>query len=127
MRWVVLGAALALAACGNGEEAEERAAADARAKAAGFTPPQVTSRADWGGRQERRFRELDRNADNRLTSDELPRADSRITRFDRDRDGDVSQIEFNEGSIALFDKTDLNRDGTVTSEELETARDAAGR
>ena len=123
MRWLVLGLAAALAACGNADE--KQAAADQRAAAAGFTPPQVTTRTDWGGRMERRFRELDRNGDDRLSREEWPRADSRLAGYDGNRDGDVSLEEYNEGAIARFDRMDLNRDGTVTSEEQETSRNGA--
>jgi len=112
-----LACALALAACGKAEE--KQAAADA--KAAGFVPPSVTSRLDWGAAGERRFHALDRNGDDVLTSNEVPRPDSRILRYDRDGDGDVSLVEFSEGTMARFDRMDLNRDGTVTSEERQTS------
>lgn len=119
MRWVMLGlVAATLAACGNGEE--NRAVSNTAP--AGFVPPAVTSRLDWGGQQERRFNELDRNADGKLTSDEWPRANSRVVRYDQNGDGEITKGEFSEGSIARFDRMDLNRDGTVTSEEQETSR-----
>jgi hypothetical protein len=120
-RWLVLGlVAAALAACGKTEGSGN--AADQQALAAGFTPPQVTTRVDWGGRMERRFRELDRNGDDKLAREEWPRADSRLATYDRDRDDEVSLEEYNEGAIARFDRMDLNRDGTVTSEEQETTQ-----
>ncbi len=115
---MVLGAAALLAGCGD--KAAERAAADANA--AGFTPPAVTSRLDWGGQQERRFARLDRNADGKLTDDEFPRVDSRLGRADANGDGAITKIEFTTATMARFDRMDLNRDGTVTSEEQETTR-----
>lgn len=119
MRLLVAGSiAAALCACGGGEE--DGAAADA--KAADFTPPAVTSRLDWGGQQERRFNRLDRNSDGKLTDVEFPRVDSRLVRADANGDGEVTKIEFTEGAMARFDRMDLNRDGTVTSEERETSR-----
>lgn len=117
MRWLVLGVAAVLSAgCGNNEE--NRVAADANA--AGFVPPAVTSRLDWGGQQERRFNQLDRNSDGKLTADELPRAGSRILLADTNRDGEVTKGEYTNGAMARFDRMDLNKDGTVTSEEQDT-------
>jgi hypothetical protein len=115
---VVLGLAASLCACGDKEA--ERAAADAAA--ANFTPPAVTSRLDWGGQQERRFNDLDRNADGKLTADEFPRVNARLARADVNGDGEITKGEFSERSMARFDRMDLNRDGTVTSEEQETTR-----
>lgn len=116
---VMLGlTAAALSACGD--DAENRADADARA--AGFTPPAVTSRLDWGGQQERRFNQLDRNADGKLTDDEFPRVDTRLVNADANGDGEITKGEFSERAMDRFDRMDLNRDGTVTSEEQETSR-----
>lgn len=117
MRLVVLGTAMMLAACGGGgDQVDDSTAPD------GFVPPAVTSRLDWGGQQERRFNELDRNADGKLTRDEYPRANSRIIRADDNGDGEITKGEFNEASMTRFDRMDLNGDGTVTSEEQETSR-----
>ena len=118
MRLVVLGLAASLAACGDKDA--ERAAADAAA--ANFTPPAVTSRLDWGGQQERRFNDLDRNADGKLTDDEFPRVDSRLVRADVNEDGEITKGEYSERSMERFDHMDLNRDGTVTSEERAESR-----
>lgn len=103
---------------GCGQRAEKRAQADA--KAAGFVPPSVTSRVDYGKAGDRRFRALDRNGDDVVTRDELPRAGSRLPGLDRNRDGGISSIEWSEGTLARFDRMDLNGDGTVTSEERQT-------
>ncbi len=112
--------ALATTACGKGEE-EKRREADARAAA--FTPPSVTSRLDFGGASSRRFRTLDRDADDVITADEMPRADSRLLELDRNKDGQITESEFSEGMLKRFDQMDLNQDGTVTSEERRTARE----
>lgn len=114
---------LAAPACRDREA--ERAEADREVAASGFVPPQVTSRLDWGGQQERRFNALDRNADAKLTRDEFPRADSRIVRADSNGDGEITKGEFTDGVTAWFDRMDLNRDGTVTSEEQETTRNGS--
>ena len=115
---MVLAAATPLAACNNAEKAQ----AKADAKAAGFVPPSVLSRLDYGGVVERRFHALDRNADQKIDATEMPRSDSRLTALDLDKDGSVSAIEWSEGMIARFDKMDANHDGTVTSEERQGAR-----
>ena len=106
-------AATPLAGCNNAERAQEKADANA----AGFVPPSVLSRLDYGGIVERRFHALDRNGDQKIAPGELPRSDSRLMRLDLDGDGSVSAIEWSEGMISRFDRTDANHDGTVTSEE----------
>ena len=93
----VMAAGLVVAGCGDKDA--QRAQADAGA--VGFVPPSVTSRLDFGASMERRFRTLDRNADDRVTKDELPSPNARIKAFDR---------------------MDLNHDGTVTSEERAESR-----
>lgn len=120
---VLIGAAfvagLMLAGCGDKKEA--RAQADANA--AGFVPPSVTSRLDYGSAMERRFRTLDRNGDDKIAPDELPARNApRLQAYDRNKDGSISAIEFSEGSLARFDAMDLNHDGTVTTEERQASR-----
>ena len=119
MRNIILGMALLAVACGN--KVEQRAKADA--KAAGFVPPSVTSRVDYSGIQERRFRRLDRNADDVLEREEIPR-NPRIRALDRNRDGEITSSEFSEGQINRFDAMDLNKDGSLTSDERSEARAA---
>ena len=118
----VLAVGMLLAACGSKEE--KRTEADAQAKAAGFVPPSVISRVDFGTTMDRRFRQLDRDTNDRLTSTEIaPRFKSRVMALDRNGDGAVSAIEWSEGMLKRFDTMDLNHDGTVTSEERHTARE----
>ncbi|MET4595581.1 MULTISPECIES: EF-hand domain-containing protein [unclassified Sphingomonas] len=114
----VMAAGLVVAGCGDKDA--HRAQADAGA--AGFVPPSVTSRLDFGASMERRFRTLDRNADDRITKDELPSPNARIKAFDRNKDGVITAIEWSEGTLQWFDRMDLNRDGTVTSEERAESR-----
>lgn len=113
-------AALLLVGCG-GPSAEEKA--EATEAAQNFVPPFVMSRLDFGGVVERRFRRLDHNEDDRLVRNELPpqRAD-RLMRFDVSGDGAISNEEWSRGMLARFDAQDLNKDGTVTSDERERAR-----
>lgn len=106
-----------LAGCHSAEKAQ----AKADAKAAGFVPPSVMSRLDYGGMVERRLHTLDRNGDGKITPDELPRDDSRLKAFDLDGDGNISAVEWSEGMMGRFDKLDANHDGTVTSEERQAA------
>ena len=114
-------AAALLTGCNRGAS-ERQAKADARA--AGFVPPAVTSRVDFGSQMERRFRTLDRNGDDFVEQSEMPRPDARLAELDRDNDGKVSAIEWSEGMLRRFDQMDLNRDGTVTSEEQGAWREA---
>jgi hypothetical protein len=117
---VATGLMLATLVSGCGEKDEQRAQADANA--VGFIPPSVTSRLDFGAGMERRFRTLDRNGDDRITRDELPSPNARIKAFDRNKDDVITAIEWSEGTLAWFDKMDLNHDGTVTSEERAESR-----
>lgn len=117
MRGIVV-VAVALAACGPSAD-EKRAAADA--KAANFQPPSVISRVDYGSVADRRFRTLDRDGNDVITPPELPRADSRLLELDRNGDTGITMSEWGEGMLARFDGMDLNRDGTLTSEERLTA------
>ena len=109
---------LFMSACGD----KDAQRAQAEANAVGFVPPSVTSRLDFGASMERRFRTLDRNADDRITKEELPAPNARIKAFDRNKDGIITAIEWSEGTLAWFDRMDLNRDGTVTSEERAESR-----
>ena len=125
---IIIAAALTAAGvlAGCGQQREEKAA-QADANAAAFVPPAVTSRVDFTSTMERRFRTLDRNADDRLDASELPRQNSRLMSLDRNGDGVISLIEWDEGTLKRFDQMDLNHDGTVTSEEEKewrAARDA---
>ncbi len=118
----VLAVGLLAAACGSRQE--KRAEADAQAKAAGFVPPSIISRVDFGTTMDRRFRSLDRDTNDRLTSTEIPpRSKARLMAMDRNGDGAISAIEWSEGMLQRFDRMDLNQDGTVTSEERQTARE----
>jgi hypothetical protein len=112
------GLVLLAGGCGRDDKAE-RHQADRRA--ASFTPPSVMSRLDFGSSAARRFRTMDRNGDDVLTKDEFPSTDTRLLRLDRNHDGQITESEFSEGSLAFFDRMDLNQDGTVTSEERRTA------
>ena len=119
----VIAAGLIVSGCGDKDA--QRAEADAGA--VGFVPPSVTSRLDFGASMERRFRTLDRNADDRITKDELPSPNARIKAFDRNKDGVITEVEWSEGTLRWFDRMDLNHYGTVTSEERAEARKREGR
>jgi len=125
VRWTaaMIGAAM-LAGCGG---TESKADQEARAAKSGFRPPAVTSRLDYGGEMERRFRALDRDGNDQLSQDEWPRQDSRLQLLDRNRDGVITSSEFSEGMLNRFDQMDLNRDGTVTSDEEREYRAARAR
>ena len=111
-----------LAGCGGPTKQQKAAYAEV---AKHYVPPAVTSRVDYGVMVERRFRRLDRNGDDYLTPDELPRPnDPAIMSLDKDHDGRVSAQEFSQGMMARFDANDLNKDGTVTSNEFHVAKSA---
>ena len=114
--------ALAATTTACGKKEENRAEADRAAAKAGFVPPSVTSRVDFGSMMARRFRELDRDGNDIITRDEMPTTNSRLWELDRNKDGEITESEFFEGMLARFDRMDLNRDGTVTSEEREASR-----
>jgi hypothetical protein len=120
---VMIGTALAVGLALAGCSDKDAARAQADRNAAGFVPPSVTSRLDYGSAMERRFRTLDRNGDDRITRDELPANNApRLQALDRNKDGVITAIEFSEGSLARFDAMDLNHDGTVTTEERQHSR-----
>jgi Ca2+-binding EF-hand superfamily protein len=48
----------------------------------------------------------------------------RFAALDGDRDGRVSMAEASARALAMFDRADANRDGTVTAEERRAAREA---
>lgn len=103
---------------GADSRAERRAERRER-RGEGFTPRASISRADYGGRMERRFRKLDKNQDDKLTVDELPeRRGARIVRrLDTNGDRSISQDEWSQGMLARFDRRDANDDGTLTPDE----------
>lgn len=115
---MLAGIAVALSGCGSSKTTQ----AEADAQAAGFVPPSVMSRLDYGGIVERRFRTLDRNGDDQISADELPTTDSRLMSLDHNHDGRISAAEWSEGMLARFDRRDANHDGSVTSTERESAR-----
>lgn len=117
---ILLGATALLAGCDGAEK--KRAAADA--KAAGFVPPSVMSRVDFGSQAERRFRRLDRDGDDVIDKTEIPARNRRLAGLDRNGDGEITATEFSEGMLARFDATDLNHDGSVTSDERLAAKGA---
>lgn len=119
MRGLMVPAALVLLA-GCGAADKKQAQADARA--AGFVPPSILSRLDYGSQTERRFHALDRNGDEAITANELPRANSRLTALDANQDGRITAIEWGDGLLARFDRMDANHDGALTSEERLAGR-----
>lgn len=115
---VLAGVLPVLAGCGGSEQAVNENAA------AGYRPPTVTSRLDYGGQIERRFHSLDENGDDRLTADELPpRQRPALARHDRNANGSLDSDEWGGLMLERFDRQDLNKDGTLTTEEREQFRE----
>lgn len=126
MRTLVVMAAAGLALAGCKKEAETTSTPSATPTPSasgvappGFTPPTSISRAEYGGRTERRFRKLDANGDGKLEASELPqkRAQRMVRRMDKNGDGSITATEWSDGMLARFDKQDVNRDGNLTSDE----------
>ena len=108
----------ALAACSDDDEHRNAAAA----VAAGFRPPTVLARADFGMDLDKRFRKLDLNGDSILERNEWPpRYADRIAELDQDKDGKVTNGEFFETLMARFDAADTNQDQVLTSDERAAA------
>lgn len=121
MRSLMMLAALVplLAACGTPEEDHDAAAA-----ATNYTPPTVTSRLDFGSEIERRFHAADMNGDDKVVADELPeRLRPMIARGDTNGDKALGPQEWGDLMLNWFDRNDLNKDGTLTSEERDTYRE----
>lgn len=92
-------------------------------------------------RAERRFaeefRRLDTNKDGMLNIAEFTAAapdarakasaDSRIEKFDSNRDGKVTLDEFRTPVLANFDRIDSDRDGLIEAEEQKAALARSGR
>jgi Ca2+-binding EF-hand superfamily protein len=88
---------------------------------------------------ERSFAKLDANKDGRLTLEEYRAAAPAITAqpagnaaemvklLDADKNGKLSGAEFKRRTLAIFDRLDANKDGTVTIEERRKAVVTAGR
>jgi len=58
----------------------------------------------------------------RLPSNEAaPNAAPMIARFDGNRDGSVSLVEYRAGTLANFDRLDADKDGIVTAAEMRAA------
>jgi len=109
---------VALAACSDEEEHRNAAAA----VAAGFEPPTVLDRADFGSDLDKRFDKLDLNGDSILERNEWPpRYADRIAELDEDKDGKVTNGEFFETLMRRFDAADSNQDQVLTSDEREAA------
>ena len=82
--------------------------------------------------REAAFAKLDTNGDGTITKAEFedkaklptikePDAKPFLDRFDTNKDGAISKDEFRAPTLANFDKTDKNKDGTVTPAERSSA------
>ncbi len=91
--------ALAATTAACGKKAENRAEADRAAAKAGFVPPSVTSRIDFGSMMARRFRELDRDGNDIITADEMPTTNSRLWELDRNKDGEITEASSSRGCL----------------------------
>lgn len=91
--------------------------------------------------REKLFAKLDRNGDGSVGEEEFDRArqaiveratmmETRLARrwekMDADRDGKVSEAEF-QSRMAIFELADRDGNGTLSAEEIELVRGALGR
>jgi hypothetical protein len=99
----------------------------------------VVDRAEWKAAQEARFKQLDTNADGKLTQDELfartpaignsvlptdRQAQRQSTYFqllDADKDGVVTLAEFMAQADRNFARCDINKDGRIDTAECRQA------
>lgn len=54
-------------------------------------------------------------------------ADGFLQRFDTDKDGKITLAEFGRPTLAVFDRLDTNRDGTISAQERAARRGSASR
>lgn len=123
MRGTIAAMALGVlvAGCSKGDVAATNTMAPAPAATSSpdFAPPTSISRADYGGRTERRFHKLDKNKDDKLSGDELPgkRGPRMLKRMDTNGDGSIDATEWSKAMLDRFDKQDANKDGNLSSDE----------
>lgn len=91
-------------------------------------PMLPSTRAEASAQVRERFARLDQNGDGVLAGDELPsgarggRGGRQLERYDGDHDGKLSATEFEQGALALFDRMDSDRDGTISPAERDAWR-----
>ena len=87
----------------------------------------VISRAEFRKVRAARWTQIDRNGDGYLGEDDFPGFAARraraqlaeIAHLDANRDGRISQGEFLDGPLPLFEQTDRNSDGVLTPTEID--------
>lgn len=87
----------------------------------------VISQAEFRKVRAARWTQIDRNGDGYLGVDDFPgfaagraRAQlAQIAHLDTDGDGRISQGEFLDGPLPLFEQTDRNSDGVLTRSEID--------
>lgn len=129
-RIALLGLSVSLSAC-SGNDATTSATntvTPAARDGTEFTPPTTTSRLDYGSRMERRFQRMDANSDGKVVAAELPagRGERQMKRLDTSGDGAIDSAEWTTGMMARFDRQDVNKDGSLTSEERGRRRGGGG-
>lgn len=89
------------------------------------------TREEMASHSSKRFEKLDTNKDGSLTEDEIRsqmkrKADRRakriVRRTDTNKDGQVSRQEYFDHADKRFSRIDANGDGTITKDEMDSAR-----
>ncbi len=87
------------------------------------------SKAEFVSYRSQQFDRLDRDGNGVLDDGDMPRMakaarmiKERTAGLDADGNGVISRSEFDNGATTAFDMADANRDGYVTSQELDAAR-----
>lgn len=105
----------------RGLDDEERREFSQRPNQPPNQPPSQRDQRDFRDEERGRWRS-DENLDRRSRHTRLHRGNRRggrfLRRFDANGDGKVTRIEFSEIVKRRFERLDLNRDGSVSSEEL---------
>lgn len=128
-RSIVFGAFMALSAPPYPALAQDGARMAEQLQQADANKDGAISRAELLGYRAGQFDRLDRNNDGVLSNSDMPRIakireriEARIAAFDTNGDGRITRAEFTGGPTIAFDRADTNKDGLVTTVELNAAR-----
>ena len=81
------------------------------------------SKAEFDTESAGLFKRLDKNADGKIASDEVParhwgRSGGMLGRADTDKDGKITKAEFTAAGDKMFQRLDANGDGVISGDEM---------